>query len=339
MDESITVERVGHALVVGRSDAAVQLAQRLPGEPDRTFVVVGDSSLDAMTRLDPWVIADLADEVTGDLCVVAPGFGSMGQDGTLPPARLLAERLGVEVTAADGHPLGLTDGTVFVPGGWVAYQPGGQRTAVGARLPAPWWQDGLPDPSDHVTHIPAGLWIRGDSSPRPADPLLRRVPDRDRMYVVLGAPGEPPPAVATVAEALRALPERHPTVLAWYGEPAGELLRAVADALGAPVRAAHGVPGDGTSRVLERLAPVRRGACVRAGWRIVAVPVDRAAADGVAGVVSAVRRLAGRRGGARADRAAGLGAAGTEVGGGTRDDRGRRGDRSSSRRALRRSDA
>ncbi|MBB4905785.1 hypothetical protein [Actinophytocola algeriensis] len=251
----ITVERVRHALVVGRLDAdgaAVLLAANLPPKRDRTFVVVGASSVDAMRRLDPWVVADLADEVRGDLCVVAPGFGSMGADGTLPPARLLADRLGVEVTAADGDPVGLADGSVFVPGpaaGWVSYRPGGRRTRVGARFPAPWWQDGLPEEAEHLTHVPVGLWLRRPGSEvRPGDPLLRQVPDRDRMYVVLGAPGERPPAGETVAEVLRTLPDeaRDRAVLAWYGAAgqAGELARAVADALGTPVRVAHGVPGD-----------------------------------------------------------------------------------------------
>jgi hypothetical protein len=205
-----------------------------------------------MRRLDPWVVADLADEVRGDLCVVAPGFGSMGADGTLPPARLLADRLGVEVTAADGDPVGLADGSVFVPGpaaGWVSYRPGGRRTRVGARFPAPWWQDGLPEEADHLTHVPVGLWLRKPASvARPGDPLLRQVPDRDRMYVVLGAPGEQPPTAAAVAEVLRALPDeaRDRAVLAWYGAAgqAGEMARAVADVLGTPVRVAHGVPGD-----------------------------------------------------------------------------------------------
>jgi hypothetical protein len=256
VNESITVERVRHALVVGRLDAdgaAVLLAANLPRKRDRTFVVVGASSVDAMTRLDPWVVADLADEVRGDLCVVAPGFGSMGRDGTLPPARLLADRLGVEVTAADGHPVGLADGSVFVPGqtaGWVSYRPGGTRIPVGARFPAPWWQEGLPEPADHITHVPVGLWVRRPGTPdRPADPLLRRVPDLDRMYIVLGAPGELPPTGATVAEVLRSLPDegRDRAVLAWYGSGAlaDAMATAVAAELGAPVRVAHGVPGDG----------------------------------------------------------------------------------------------
>ncbi|GAA4613324.1 hypothetical protein [Saccharopolyspora hordei] len=254
MDESITVERVRHALVVGRLDAdgaAVLLAANLPPKRDRTYVVVGSSALDAVGRLDPWVTADLADAVHGDLCVVAPRFGSMGRDGALPPAKLLAERLGVEVTAPDGDPTALADGSLFVAGpgaGWVSYRPDGRRIRVGARLPAPWWQDGLPAASDHLVHVPSGLWVRRPGGPdRGDDRLLRQVPDPDRMYVVLGAPGEEPPAAATVAEVLRGLPDenRGRAVLACYGFGGGELVRAVSGELGAPVRVAHGVPGDG----------------------------------------------------------------------------------------------
>ncbi|ASR37012.1 hypothetical protein BAY61_20780 [Prauserella marina] len=252
MDESITVERVRHALVVGRLDAdgaAVLLAANLPGKRDRTFVVVGESALGAMIRLDPWVLADIADKAGGDLCVVAPGFGAMGPDGTLPPARLLADRLGVEVTAPEGTPVALADGSVFVHGrsaGWVCYRPGGQRTRVGARMPAPWWQDGLPVPSGDVTAVPVGLWVRRPGAEeRPHDPLTRRIPDPDRMYVVLGAPGEEPPEASAVVAVLRSLPEenRDRAVLAWYGT--GGTGHEVAEALGAPVRVAHGVPGDG----------------------------------------------------------------------------------------------
>ncbi|MFC4852599.1 hypothetical protein [Actinophytocola glycyrrhizae] len=268
MDESITVERVRHALVVGRLDtdgAAVLLAANLPPKRDRTFVVVGASSVGAMSRLDPWLVADLADEVHGDLCVVAPGFGSMGRDDTLPPARLLADRLGVEVTAADGHPVGLADGSMFVPGptaGWVSFRPGGRRIRVGARLPAPWWQDGLPPHDDRITHVPAGLWVRGPGAPeRPADPLSRRVPDPDRMYVVLGAPGEQPPDATAVTGVLRSLPDegRDRAVLVWYGSGGGvdARARAVAAELGAPVRVAHGVPGDDGLRYVDEAGVAR----------------------------------------------------------------------------------
>ncbi|SEG75382.1 hypothetical protein SAMN02982929_03444 [Saccharopolyspora kobensis] len=296
MDESITVERVRHALVVGRLDAdgaAVLLAANLPPKRDRTYVVVGASARDAMTRIDPWVAADLADEARGDLCVVAPGFGSMGGNGALPPAKLLADRLGVEVTAPDGEPVALDDGSLFVPGqscGWVSFRPDGRRTRIGARLPAPWWQDGLPDPAEHLVHVPAGLWLRRPGAePRDGDRLLTQAPDPDRMYVVLGAPGEPPPASESVVEVLRELPDesRDRAVLACYGFGGGELIREVAGALGAPVRVAHGVPsGDGLVQVDGEGAVRWRPFAVESVYRDDGPPVlDRWLAPGTLAMV------------------------------------------------------
>lgn len=256
MDESITVERVRHGLVVGRLGEdrdAVSLAESLPPQRERTVVVVGAGAVDAMTRLDPWLVADIAEKAGGDLCVVAPDFGAMGDDGQLPPARLLADRLGVEVAAADGAPVGLADGSFFVSGdtaGWVSFRPGGRRTHVGARYPAPRWQDDIQTTMDgHVVEVPVGLWVRLPRAPRrPDDPMWRQAPDRDRMYVVLGAPGERPPAATDVVKVLRGLPDegRDRAVLACYGANgfAGTTVRAVAERLGTPIRVAHGVPSD-----------------------------------------------------------------------------------------------
>lgn len=255
MGESISVERVRHALVLRRAGAdedAFALAETLPNERYRTPVVVGASALPALARLDPWVVADLADATEGGLRLVAPKLGAMGSDGRLPPARRLADRLGVEVVAADGTPVVLPDGSLFVqePGaGWVSYQPERPRGRSGPRHPSPWWQNGLPvTQPEHVTPIPAGLWIRRPgAAKRPDDPLHRGVPDHDRMYVVLGAPGEEPPEAGAVAEVLRAVPdgERGGLVVASYGVP--NLGREIARELGAPVRVAHGVPGHGRS--------------------------------------------------------------------------------------------
>jgi hypothetical protein len=251
--ESISVERVRHALVLRQAGAdqdAFALAATLPNERYRTPVVVGASALPALARLDPWVVADLADATEGSLRLVAPNLGAMGQDGMLPPARRLADRLGVEVVAAEGTPVVLPDGSLFVeePGaGWVSYQPERPRNRTGPRHPSPWWQNRLPvTQPEHVTPIPAGLWVRRPgAAKRPDDPLHRGVPDHDRMYVVLGAPGEKPPEVGAVAEVLRAIPagERGGLVVASYGVP--NLGPAIARELGAPVRVAHGVPGHG----------------------------------------------------------------------------------------------
>jgi hypothetical protein len=253
VDEPITVERVRYALVVGRPEVdrdAVALAEALSPERYRTAVVVGRSAVAAVARLDPWVVADLAEATRGGLRVVAPNLGAIGPDGQLPPARLLADRLGVEIVAPDGTPVALCDGSVFVPGrdaGWVSYRPGAPRNRFGPRHPAPWWQAMLPDTlAEHVTQIPLGVWVRRPDAPaRPDDPLGRQAADRDRMFVVLGAPGETPPTAAAVADLLRALPDeaRDRAVLASYGVTG--LAQAVADELGTPVRVSHGMPGPG----------------------------------------------------------------------------------------------
>jgi hypothetical protein len=273
--EVITVEQARHALVVrrpGADDDAVELAESLPKERYRTPVVVGGSALDAVARLDPWVVADIADAAPGGLRLVAPFLGAMGPDGNLPPARRLADRLRVEVVAADGTPVALADGSLFVierGAGWVSYRPGRPRRRTGPRHPSPWWQEGLPAERDEqVTQIPAGLWVRRPGAPaRLNDPLYVSVPDRDRMYIVLGAPGEEPPAAEFVAGLLRDLPdeERDRAVLAGYGGT--DVAEAVADVLGAPVRVSHGVPSGmpGSSR------PVFVDATGVATWRPFAV--------------------------------------------------------------------
>ncbi|OLF17641.1 hypothetical protein [Actinophytocola xanthii] len=267
MDEAITVERVRDVLVVGRMDrdgAAVVRAANLRPTRGRTYVVVGGSALDAVRGLDPWVVGDIEESTSGDLCVVAPRLGAGSADGTPPPARLLAERLGVEITAPTGSPVGLADGSLFVPGrtaGWVSYKPDGRVDRIGARLPAPWWQAGLPETTGQLAQIPAGLWLRRPpATDRPDDPLATVVPDLDRMYVVLGAPGELPPATAAVVEVLRSLPDegRDRAVLVCYGcGPASALAQQVADTLGAPVRVAHGVPGEGGPRYVDRAGTPR----------------------------------------------------------------------------------
>jgi len=240
--ESITVERIRHTLVIGQSGAdAVALAEALPPVRGRTAVLVGASAVPALARLDPWVVADLEEAASGGLLLVAPNLGAMGESGALPPARLLADRLGVEVVAADGIPCALADRTLFVRGaGWLSYRPDGSRRPLGTRFPAPVWQHGVADVPG-ATEIPAGLWIRVPAgSARPTDPVWWRAPDPDRMYVVLGATDEPQPDAPSVAEVLRSLPAeaRNRAVLSCYG--ADGLAQAVADELAAPVRVAHG---------------------------------------------------------------------------------------------------
>ncbi|MDU0292604.1 hypothetical protein NUG22_25630, partial [Saccharothrix longispora] len=263
MEDVITVERVGCALLVaapGRDRDAADLAAALAPERRRTAVVVGASAAEAMARLDPWVVADLDEQVAGSLRLLAPHAGAVGPAGEVPPARLLAERLGVEVVAPDNALVRLSGGSVFVSGpgaGWVAYRPGATGRRSGPRHPAPWWQELLPGGLGE--QIPLGLWLRtpgGDD--RADDPLRTLSPDPERLVVVVGAPGEPAPEPAAVADALRALPgeARDRTVLVCYG---CDLAQALADELGGPVRALHGVPGpEGPVHLDERGDPTWR---------------------------------------------------------------------------------
>ncbi|GAA1982173.1 hypothetical protein GCM10009754_68830 [Amycolatopsis minnesotensis] len=250
MEASIEVGRVGQALVVGRPGAdreAIALAEAARPERGRTTVVVGASAVDAVARIDPWVIADIAETTTGSLRLVAPKLAVAAEDKAWPPARLLSELLGTEVVVPERMPIALPDGSLFVPGsgaGWVAYRSGGPPFRVGPRLPVPPWQRHLPVAlPPGVAQIPFGLWVRaGGGLPRPGDPLFRQPPDPDRMFVVIGAPGESSPGPEAVASLLRSLTEegRDRAVLAHYGCPG--LADEVVAMLGRPVRVAHGVP-------------------------------------------------------------------------------------------------
>ena len=102
-----------------------------------------------------------------------------------------------------------------------------------------------------VTQLPtpAGLWLTcGPARPVEADdPALRAVPGDGRFTLLVGAPGEPTPTVYQIADAVRSLAPAHQErlVLTVYGaEPADQisLAQLLADALGTPVRAFHGLP-------------------------------------------------------------------------------------------------
>jgi hypothetical protein len=115
--------------------------------------------------------------------------------------------------------------------------------------PEPDWHTDIPDLDAsglQILRIPAGLWLRQPGGVDLSDDeLCEEPPDKERMYVVLGAPGEQPPDPRSVADVLRALPDgvRDDAVLCWYG--GSQAAGAVAEALSAPVRAVHGVPSDG----------------------------------------------------------------------------------------------
>ncbi|MCP2306583.1 hypothetical protein [Actinokineospora globicatena] len=241
---AITVERAGHALVLrepGADEQAATIAAALPEDRHRTAVVVGASAWPALARLDPWLVADLDDQVDTGVRLLAAHASSMS-GGAVSLARRLADRLGVEVIAPDGDLYALTGGHTFAAGlGWVAHGAGSDRRPMGHRFPEPWWQGYLPAGHEE---IPLGLWVRvPDAVTRVDDPLRWIQPDPERPTVVVGAPGEPAPSAADVAEVLDAFPPdvRGRVVLACYG---ADIAQAVARERGAAVRALHGLPSE-----------------------------------------------------------------------------------------------
>ncbi|SEQ96737.1 hypothetical protein [Actinokineospora terrae] len=241
---AITVERAGNALVLrepGADEQAAAIAAALPEERHRTSVVVGASAWPALARLDPWLVADLDDQVDTGVRLLAAHSSTMAA-GEVSLARRLADRLGVEVVAPDGDLYTLSGGHTFAAGlGWVAHGAGSDRRPMGHRFPEPWWQGYLP--SGHE-EIPLGLWVRAGGGPsREDDPLRWIQPDPERPTVVVGAPGEPAPSAADVVEVLDAFPAdvRGRVVLACYGT---DIAQAVARERGAAVRALHGLPSE-----------------------------------------------------------------------------------------------
>ncbi|MCP2271315.1 hypothetical protein LV75_003829, partial [Actinokineospora diospyrosa] len=239
---AITVERTGNALVLrepGSDEQAAVLASALPEERHRTAVVVGASAWPALARLDPWLVADLDDQVDTGVRLLAAHASTMTA-GEVSLARRLADRLGVEVVAPDGDLYTLADGHTFASGlGWVAHGAGSDRRPIGHRFPEPWWQGYLPA---GLEQIPLGLWLRTPGGPaREDDPLRWIQPDPERPTIVVGAPGEQPPTAAAVVEALDAFPQdmRGKVVLACYGT---DIAQAVARERGTAVRALHGLP-------------------------------------------------------------------------------------------------
>ncbi len=85
----------------------------------------------------------------------------------------------------------------------------------------------------------------------PDEPALHALPPRSGPIGVVGAPGEPVPAVAAVAELLYTIPAADPDgvpVVRYGADPADEpcLLWRLADRLGRPVLAQHGLLLTGT---------------------------------------------------------------------------------------------
>jgi hypothetical protein len=109
--------------------------------------------------------------------------------------------------------------------------------------------------------VPGGLWLRSGTD-RPAEPLLPGFctdPKDGQFALLIGRPGEPLPRLADVADVARGLvaPLRERMAVTVYGpEPASDrcVAQRLADLLGSPVRAHHGVLLKTADGVMNRYA-------------------------------------------------------------------------------------
>ena len=200
----LRAEWVGAALLVRRADPhpwTVGVAQLLPAEPGRTPVVVDADAVPAGRWADlATLLAELPASWRRSLRLVSSWAGCAAEEA---PARILAERLGAEVIAPDGH-LVRRAGLLFVGrseggGGWLRFAPGHAPTPAGIRHPAPAWERLLPDRPLYsrtglvAEPVPAGLWVHQttDEAPFPDrldNPAFTVTPDPHRIAVVLGGP-------------------------------------------------------------------------------------------------------------------------------------------------------
>ncbi|EIV91721.1 hypothetical protein [Frankia sp. QA3] len=133
-----------------------------------------------------------------------------------------------------------------------------------------------------VVSVPAGLWARaaGLAPPAPDDPALHALPPQSgAVTVIVGAPGEPVPDIAAVAELL-------------LDAPTAELTDGLLTALG---RLADALPASARVRLRVVLpAGTPGGQALRLRW---AVPAPQQVRPGVSKTESADagRRMNGRR--------------------------------------------
>lgn len=264
------------ALVVERTGAGVVVRAEESGGPipppsftladGRTQVYIDESALPAFDQLEPEVLAALRAELRPDgvglpaIRLLSPRAGLAAPNGSRPLALRLSEALNVEVVAPDGELVMLPGGELFSAGqqtGWVGFRPGRSKLHDGPSYPVPEWQDGLStslrtrpiDPRISVTPIPAGIWVRTAGQPaRPHSDIGFRVPlSRNRLAVVVGAPGEPLPAAEALAAFVGGLPAqlRETFGLIGYGPETVSVrpfAQQLAELIGQPVHGCHAVP-------------------------------------------------------------------------------------------------
>ncbi|MEB3367692.1 hypothetical protein [Saccharopolyspora mangrovi] len=263
---ALVVERTGAGVVVRAEDARAPMAPPFTLADGRTQVYVDETALSVFDQLEPEVLARLRAELRPEgvglpaIRLLSPRAGLAAPNGSRPLALRLSEALDVEVLAPDGELVMLPGGELFSAGeqtGWVGFRPGSSKLHDGPRYPVPEWQDGLSaslrtrpiDPRISITPIPAGVWVRAAGQPpRPHGDIGFRVPlSRNRLAIVVGAPGEPLPAAEALAAFVGGLPTplRETFGLIGYGpEPVSvrPIAQQLAELIGQAVHGCHAVP-------------------------------------------------------------------------------------------------
>ncbi|MBT0770198.1 hypothetical protein KIH74_14755 [Kineosporia sp. J2-2] len=290
---TVIVERTDGALLMRAREAEPTcrgILAALTPEPFTVPLVVDPSATAALARPSSSLVDQIRDHLhvtdagsPSDVRLIAARAARGGPDGAPAPAAVLADLLSVQVIAPDGALIALRGGELFSAGddgGWLAFRRGWTPQWQGPRHPAPTWQEThyssgwLPSveafsagPAATLagrlsgTPIPAGIWVRSaGGSRKPLSDLGFGVPvDRNRPLLLVGAPGEPVPSADELAGVVSSLSEgwREHVVLAPYGCAGStwvSLVQALADRLGAPVRAHQALPYyavDGARRLAE----------------------------------------------------------------------------------------
>ncbi|WP_092547135.1 hypothetical protein [Actinoplanes derwentensis] len=287
---------VGEQLAVVGPDphgAIASLAALMPPESG-VVTVVGQ-----LAGPDDWAFLTEALPIAvppGSAARLAVSGAGMDAAGSGPPAAALARQLQADVYAPSGQLLLIPGGGMFAIDGWRWFAPDGRVRRGGRRHPRPHWEAEVDTlvrhaaPGVRAYAVPAGIWLFTDAPhlPEPGlDDLVLAVPmDRDRVTVVLGRPGTPPPDAEAVFSLVEAL---DPSMLiASYGDAAGAALQlagTVARHWDTPVEVATGLPTlDGADRLVSVsldadgqgwwTPPVSRLRCTADGPPVPVGPVD-----------------------------------------------------------------
>ncbi|MDR7274278.1 hypothetical protein [Catenuloplanes atrovinosus] len=240
-----------HLAVVGPDPggAITSMASLLPAEPGVVTVVgqlAGPADWALITEVLPIAVPPGA---AARLAV--SGAGMSTAKGA--PAADLAAQLQADVYAPNGQLLLVPGGGMFAVDEWRWFTADGQVRQGGRRHPRPAWEAEADMLVRHATPgirayaIPAGIWLFADVPGMPdpdLDDLVLAVPmDMERVTVVIGRPGTPPPGVDACLSVIEALDPS--MVLAPYGGTATEALRIaeiIAERWDRPVEIATGLP-------------------------------------------------------------------------------------------------